>query len=166
MEIQAVPQWLKCYCVSNKGHGFMAPPCLHAWPALSNTSFRSKSRAALGTEGSRALWVVRNYWWCPNWEPGVHISKQELWLFWGLQRSPAVKTVPLSWGLLFTKVSYCTTERYKTVFGCCRVLEIKQWNLTEAELHSRSSWTCVYGDTGNRFLEPNAGTLKSFFVFS
>lgn len=55
MEIQAVPQWLKCYCVPDKGHGFIAPPCLHAWPALSNKAFRSKSQAPLSTEGSRQL---------------------------------------------------------------------------------------------------------------
>lgn len=52
MEIQAVPRWLNCYCVADKGHGFIAPPCLHAWPTLSNKAFRSKSQAPLSTEGT------------------------------------------------------------------------------------------------------------------
>lgn len=52
MEIQAVPQCSKRHCVSDKGLGFIAPPCLHAWPALSNKAFRSKSQIPLCAAGS------------------------------------------------------------------------------------------------------------------
>ena len=124
MEIQAVPQWVKCYCVSDKGYGFHSTP-LFAWPwpgTFQIRPFRSKSQAPLSTEGRRAaLLMVRNYWGCPNSKNEAFTSpQQDLWLCWGLQRSPRCEDSPaeLRRRLVYQKHR---AERYTAVFCCCRV---------------------------------------------